>query len=324
MAGAKKNKAQDTAKDTTTDTEAPGNMTTTPPKKNKPVDPPKDLDDLKDTDDEESPPTEPTLPDNSSTPNTPGKSNSKQSTLHVKKRPKLAKANFNRSPRKFKSPDKLVTRALTTVLTRDGAIIAEINFADGNLCFNKHIVDWIKDDRDTARIDHGIDCVMVARDPSDPTKVYTQESNRRGKDVTKLRNLFININYANNKSVKYRNSWGNHLVDLHNAPRFQKQLFGTNNRAFFAGDLTPTKGEPPYMSEFLTIKHTIGMIDVSFAEQDLDGLIADNAVLCQYFPTDMFQQVREYYHGIYKKEQAQAAANQDDDLVDDAIPTFKP
>ena len=241
----------------------------------------------------------------------------------LKKKPKVVSAMaFTGTPRKFKSPDKTITRALTVVQTRDGCIIAEISTSDGRPCYNKHITDFINDDPRRAAADHGIDTVAVHRHKLDPTEIWKEVIQHRGRELTKMRNLFINYNFRSNMTKEYRINWAKHIVDLHNTPKFQKQLFGSNNKAFFAGDITPEK-ERPYLSEFLTIRRTIIAIKDCF-DKALDDLIGCDALLKEYFPLEMFEQVREFYRTKYKNSSDYRMPHESDYEDESPIPKFEP
>ncbi len=241
----------------------------------------------------------------------------------LKKKPKVVPVAFSSTPRKFKSPDKQTTRAITVVQTRDGCLLAEISTTEGKPCYNKHLTDFVNEDPHRAASEHAINATSVARHKLDPNDVWKEVVQYRGREITKMRNLYININFRGNKSKEYRNNWGLHMVQLHNSPKFQKQLFGNNNRAFYAGDLTPTSDDPPYLSEFLTIRNTINIIGSSF-DRALGELIASDAVLEQYFPRSMFQQVREFYRDRYRNSYDDRMPHESDCEDESDIPKFEP
>ena len=264
----------------------------------------------------------PTLPPKSPTPKP---RQLKQTTLPMRKKtvttPKVR--SFNSSPRRVKPPDNAHTRALTVTQTLDGTLIADIQTVDGKLCFFKPFSDYLTDDLDRAKKEHSVHAVMVARDPSSSTEVLKEESTTKGgKLLTKLKPLIVNLNDGNQTCPEYAAKWGEHLVKLHNSPKFQKPLFGNRNLAFFAGDLTPRKSDKPYLSDFFTIRHTLNLIKMSYAGQDLTEMLQNNDLIYFYFPEEMWTDVQEYHSNVYKfidkKPQLPDGSDEDE------IPHFKP
>ena len=249
----------------------------------------------------------------------PYKNNTPQvadNTLPQPKKPKLlSKPKLHNT----KPPDQTCTRAVTVTGLRDGSTIADITLLNGEFAFTKPFFDYFRDDADNARRRHGVDAQLVARDPKSPTTVWKIVNYTRGREVTKLKEYLIHVPDGKEDDT-FRSKWGKHIVMLHNQPRFLRHLFGTRNHAYFAGDLTPEGTEKPFMSQYLTIRHTIQMMQYTFSDKKIEDLLANDAIMGRFFPADMFDRVREF-HTNSKKPSYDDGTNLDDDSK---LPRFQP
>ena len=56
-----------------------------------------------------------------------------------------------------------------------------------------------------------------------------------------------------------------------------------------------SKALQAFLSEFLTIRHTLEVMKYCFSNEDADELVSTDKYLKYYFPEDMFVEVRAYH-----------------------------
>jgi hypothetical protein len=222
-------------------------------------------------------------------PKQPAKAN-KTGTLPVFSKPKLGTVA---SPRK--NPDNNTdTRALCISGTSDGCSLAWIEGKDQLPSFNFPMASYLRDDPNRSRAKFKVDLQQVRRDPTE-NKVWEFPPKKLGGSKV-LFNIMIHVpDSVNEDGPKFRNKWGPLLVSLHNMPRFIKELYGENNHAYFAGDLTPTSGKKPYLSDYFTFKHTLLIMQYAYSNSKMDDLVAEDTVMKYYFPVNKIEEVRKYY-----------------------------
>lgn len=170
----------------------------------------------------------------------------------------------------------------------------------GNPAYMWALLEMIRGDMVKARINFKVDRCMVRRDPADPTKILKKETtkrNNRGEVRTILWNIMVNIpDRTNEDRAKFRASWRSLFVRLYNSNMNQAKLYGQNTLAYDAGDLTPNgqNAKLPYLSDYLTIKHTIDVLEYAFSQtKTRDEIVADDVLLKYYFPANMLDMVRD-------------------------------
>jgi hypothetical protein len=211
-------------------------------------------------------------------------------TLPVFSKPKLGTVA---SPRKNPS-DNSETRALCISGTFDGCSLAWIEGKDQTPVYNLPMASFLREDETRSRSNYKVDLQKVRRNPTE-NKVWEFPPKREGGNKA-LFNMMIHIpDSVEEDSFKFRNKWGPLLVKLHNQPRFTNQLYGSNNLAFYAGDLTPTSGKKPYLSDYLTFKHTLQVMQYAFSDQTVDDIVAQDMLMKYYFPVDKIDEVRKFY-----------------------------
>jgi hypothetical protein len=215
----------------------------------------------------------------------------KTGTLPVFSKPKLGTVA---SPRR-KPDNKNQTRALCISSTQDGCSLAWIEGPDGTPAYNFPMASFLREDANRSRSKYKVDLAKVRRDPMDMNKVWEFPPKREGGSISLFSTMIHIPDSANEDGPEFRNKWGPLLVDLHNMKRFLHKIYGSNNLAFFAGDLTPTSGKKPYLSDYFTIKHTLEVIHYAFSDQTMDGILAQDTLMQYYFPKEKIEEVREYY-----------------------------
>lgn len=199
------------------------------------------------------------------------------------------------------------TRAISTISCRCGTNLMFIQTNDGKPTYCYPIVERIKNDPEYGRNKWKVDFTTVQRNPDDMNEVlnFGTPTKKRGHDgdmvvstSKKLQNIFGRFpENDQEKTYEFRKRWGEMMANVFNAPFNQEKIYGTTNKlAYFAGDLTPNdpKAERPFLSNYLTIKHTIDALEVAYGDaKTREEILADDLLLGYYFPKKVFKQVRE-------------------------------
>lgn len=195
--------------------------------------------------------------------------------------------------------DRSHTRAVCTIGLRCGANLFWIE-TDGKPAYVWPLIKHCKDDPNAARVNWKIDYCGVKRDPKDPARIYEYLSSKRdgsGSMKRILQNVFIRFPEGESEhGVEFRKKWGELMVQVFNSPGIQKDLYGPNTLAYYAGDLTPKgeNAETPYLSDFLTLKNTIDALEIAYGrERSRDDIVNDDLLLSYYFPKKRVEELRE-------------------------------
>lgn len=204
------------------------------------------------------------------------------------------------SPKKLPSA-KEFTRAISTLQCRCGTNVMMIQTASGQPTYCNPIIQKANTDPTYARNVWKVDFTGVLRNPDDmdAVKEFPSQTRQRGgaNDKKVLQNLLLRFPEDDKeKTLAFREKWGEVMVRTFNSPAVQQNIFGTNKKAYYAGDLTPKNPESkkPYLSDYLTIKHTLDALEVAFgANKNRAEILADDMLLGYYFPRDTLSKVRE-------------------------------
>ena len=228
-----------------------------------------------------------------------GRSSKRQATLPVFTKPKIQPSII---PKITKSPDKEHTRSVWTLQMRCGTNICGILMLDGKPAYAWPLLEKIRESPDFAVQNWKIDHASVRRNPRDPNEVmeyhYTVKKGNKGEASSpstrkSLQNIFIRFPEDDfERSAEFRNKWGSMVASIYNSPVTQSKLFGQNTLAFYGGDLTP-EHDRPYLSDYLTIKHTIDALEIAFSNRSRQEIVNDDSILVYYFPKNMIKIVRE-------------------------------
>ncbi len=206
------------------------------------------------------------------------------------------------SPRSNKPESKNHTRAVCVLGLRCGTQLAWIE-QNGKPAYVWPMLSRCKDDPNGARQNWKIDLAMVKRDPKDMNKIQEFMTTKRsslGEAKRTLQNLFIRFPEGDSeKGPEFRNKWGHLIAKVYNWPEHQTKLYGANTLAYFAGDLTPRNHGTnlPYLSDYLTIKHTIDALEFAYNEKTREEIVGDDLLLGYYFPVKKLPEVRESENG---------------------------
>ncbi len=242
----------------------------------------------------------------------------RQAVLPYVKKPKAGAL----TPRKKRPPTNKHKRCVTTQQTRCDCTLGSVSNTDDSVAYNKNMSQYLRNDPVRARAKHGVDRTHCMRDPNDPTKLWSQDVGRTsadGKPIKRMKEYFIHVpDNASERTPEFSKKFGEHLVAVHNNPAFLRGLWGTNNEAYYAGDLTPS-GERTYLSDHLTIKHTLDVVAYSHSDRDIDDLVQDDTILTYYFPRSMWDQVREYHANFSRRNRTE----EEDEDSEEGIPSLE-
>jgi hypothetical protein len=193
---------------------------------------------------------------------------------------------------------KAFTRAVTTLACRCGANIFKITF-NGKPAYCFPMVQQVNNDANMAAVNWKIDTTKVQRDPKDHNKVleFLGKKDSDGKQKRSLQNLFIRFPEGEDeRTPEWRKKWGELAVSIYNSGPVQSACYGNNTLAYYAGDLSPRDetADRPYLSDFLTIKHTLEALQVAFSARSREDLLKDNSLLAHFFPQERFEEVRNF------------------------------
>ena len=83
--------------------------------------------------------------------------------------------------------------------------------------------------------------------------------------------------------------------------------------AYDAGDLSVKMKVKPYLSDYLTIKHTLQALEYLYGdEKSTDEMVQDDGLLSFFFPRERFDAVRNFH----KKQSMFSSDDVEDDLGD--------
>ena len=187
-----------------------------------------------------------------------------------------------RIPPLFKVANKPVeigcTKAVSTIMCCDGSSIAMVtqlssersNFGSGP-AFIWPLVQKLRGDLDEARNKYKTDLTMVRRDPDDPSRIWSRT--KRGNDGTTKTTLWnLMIHFPEKVGENQRNfcdQWRTMFVRLLNGAYCQSKFRGENTMAYDAGDLSVKMKVKPYLSDYLTIKHTLQALEYLYGDEIL-------------------------------------------------------
>ena len=210
-------------------------------------------------------------------------------------------------------------RSCVTLGTRNNISIAWFEIDNSTPCFVNHIVRYLKDNPGWARNKLDVDLIKIRRDPLDENKnweIFIENPRSSRPSTKRLFTIFIHIpDDINEDGTLFRKRWGDKFVRLHNNDQFMKLLYAGNNKAYYAGDLTPTSGPKPYLSELLTIKSTLEVMKYAWSDVSIKDLLTTNKYLVYFFPPNKYDDVRAY--------QARKEAHEQEDTIDESdLPSF--
>lgn len=238
----------------------------------------------------------------------------RQKKLPVYSKPKISSLAL--SP-KAKPSGKEFTRAVVTVGCICGTSLLWFETASGLPAFCWTIIKMIREDYDTSRTKYRVDRAVVRRKPDDINSIWSHPGKRdaEGNQKKTLWNMLLNLPESPEQDGEaFRKQWRTLFVKLFNGRKNQAALFGANTLAYDAGDLTPRdKNKKPYLSDYLTIKHTLEVLEYAYSRtKTRTDIVRDDEILGYYFPRDRFQAVREFA-ASYKRDPEDDGQEGDED-----------